>query len=118
MQFELPAIAGAQTQPAPRLIVGTPLAEGLAQGKLVLQYRPENIRIVEAYGPEALAISPRIGHLHVTVDDAPWHWVDASGMPIIVQGLSSGAHRIRLDLADAMHRVIDSHIVAFEIPSR
>ena len=31
------------------------------------------------FGPNALDVSPRIGHIHVTVDDAPWRWADASG---------------------------------------
>jgi hypothetical protein len=34
---------------------------------------------VPAFGPKALDDSPRIGHIHVSVDDAPWHWADASG---------------------------------------
>jgi hypothetical protein len=27
----------------------------------------------------ALGVSPRIGHLHALVDEAPWHFVEASG---------------------------------------
>jgi len=44
----------------------------LAQGRVVIQYRAENLRIVPVFGPAALNVLPRIGHIHVTVDDAPW----------------------------------------------
>jgi len=31
-------------------------------------------------------VSPQIGHIHVTVDDAFWHWADASGnLPLELQ---------------------------------
>jgi Family of unknown function (DUF6130) len=114
--FEIPAIAASTTQPPARLIVAPPLADALARGLLVLQYRCENLRVVEVYGPAALSIVPRVGHLHVSIDDAPWHWVDASAKPIIVQGLAPGPHRIRVDLADPTHHVIDTITVEFEIP--
>jgi hypothetical protein len=52
----------------------------------------------------------------VTVDDAPWHWVDASGEPLIVQGLPPGPHRVLIQLADATHRVIDQGVVELVIP--
>ena len=38
-------------------------------------------------GKGALGVSPRIGHIHITVDDLPWHFVDASGETIILVGL-------------------------------
>jgi hypothetical protein len=63
-------------------------------------------------------VTPRIGHIHVTLDDATWHWVDASGEPLIIQGLTPGPHRVLIDLADPTHRVIDSKTVSFEIPQR
>ena len=44
------------------------------------------MRIAPVFGPGALAVSPRVGHIHVTVDDAPWHWADASGNPLILRG--------------------------------
>jgi Family of unknown function (DUF6130) len=34
--------------------------------------------------------SPRIGHIHITVDDAPWQFVDAGGETIILVGLQPG----------------------------
>jgi hypothetical protein len=114
--FDLPAIAAPESQAQARLIVSSPLAEFLARGLVVIQYRAENLRIAPVFGPAALHVTPRIGHLHITVDDATWHWVDASGEPLVVQGLEAGHHEVRLDLADPTHRVIDSRTVRFEIP--
>jgi hypothetical protein len=39
----------------------------------------DSVRIVPVFGPDALSVSPRAGHLHVRVDDASWVWADASG---------------------------------------
>jgi hypothetical protein len=106
------------SQPAPRLHVEAPLAAQLANGLVVIRYRTENLRIVPVYGPAALDVSPRIGHLHVTVDNAPWHWADASGEPLIVQGLPAGSHKVLIELADPTHKVIDSKTVNLVIPQR
>lgn len=116
--FDLSGISAPAKQDPARLIVAAPLAEELTRGLAVIQYRADNLRIVPIYGPPALGVTPRIGHIHVTVDDARWHWVDASGEPLIIQGLTSGPHRVLIDLADPMHRVIDSKTVSFEIPDR
>ncbi len=116
--FDLPSISAPATQDPARLIVGEPLAEALARGLAVIQYRADNLRILPIYGPAALGVTPRIGHIHVTVDDAGWHWVDASGEPLIIQGLMPGPHRVLIDLADPTHRVIDSKTVSFAIPHR
>ena len=68
------------------------------------------------YGPSAEGVLPRIGHLHITVDDLPWHWLDASGEPISINGLPPGPHKILIQLENPIHQVIDSAIVNFEIP--
>jgi hypothetical protein len=104
------------SQPAPRLHVDAPLAEQLANGLVVIRYRPDNLRIVPVFGAAALDVSPRIGHIHVTVDDAPWHWADASGEPLIIQGLPVGPHKVLVELADPTHKVIDSKTVNLVIP--
>jgi hypothetical protein len=54
---------------------------------VVIQYCAENLHFVPVFGPNALAVSPRVGHIHVRVDDASWVWADASGNPIILMGL-------------------------------
>ena len=67
-----------KNEPAPKLIVDEPLPDGLPQGIVWIQYRTENCRILPVFGKEALNVSPRVGHLHVQVDDLPWLWADAS----------------------------------------
>jgi Family of unknown function (DUF6130) len=107
-----------ENEPPAKLIVDPPLAEQLAQGLVFIQYRTENLRVVPVFGKGALDVSPRIGHLHVTVDDASWHFVDASGETVIVVGLKAGPHKVLFELADPTHRVIDSQTVSFEVPER
>jgi hypothetical protein len=101
-----------------RIIVDAPLPDALARGLVVIQYRTENLRIVPVFGRGAVDVSPRIGHLHVTLDDAPWHWVDASDEPLIVQGLPPGPHRVLIELADPTHGVIDQAVVNLVIPEK
>jgi hypothetical protein len=107
-----------ENEPPAKLIVDPPLPEQLAQGLVFIQYRTENLRVVPVFGKGALDVSPRIGHLHITVDDAPWHFVDASGETVIVVGLPPGPHRVLFEMADPTHRVIDSKTVSFEIPAQ
>jgi hypothetical protein len=114
--FDLPAISAPLTQEPAKLIVGAPLPDALARGLAVIPYRTENLRILPVYGLAALSVSPRIGHVHVTVDEAAWHWVDASGEPLIIQSLAPGPHSVLIELADPTHHVIDRHIVRFEVP--
>ncbi|WP_294056504.1 DUF6130 family protein [Sphingomonas sp.] len=105
-------------QPAPRLFADPPRPEALARGLVVIQYRAENLRIVPVYGPNALDVTPRIGHVHVTLDDAPWHWVDASGEPIILQYLPAGPHTLLIELVDANHKPFDRAVISFVVPPR
>src|SRR6185295_12469049 len=111
-------LVAVENQPPARLIVDPPLAEQLAKGLVFIQYTAENLRIVPVFGKGALDVSPRIGHVHVTVDDLPWHFVDASGETVIVVGLPPGPHKVLFELADPTHRVIDSKTISFEIPAR
>jgi hypothetical protein len=111
-----PPIVQLESEPPARLIVDPPIPEALAKGRVYIQYRAENLRIVQVFGPAALAVSPRIGHIHVTVDDAPWHWADASGEQLIITGLSVGPHSVLVELVDANHRTIDQHTVSFMVP--
>ena len=112
------AVIPLANEPSAKIIVDAPLADFLARGLVVIQHRTENLRIVPVFGPGAVDVSPRIGHLHITMDDGPWHWVDASGEPLIVQGLPPGPHRVLLELADPMHRVIDHAVVDLVIPEK
>lgn len=101
-----------------KLIIDPPLADSLAHGRVVIQYRTENLRIVQVFGPAALDVSPRIGHIHVTVDDAPWHWLDASGEPLTITGLTAGPHKVLIELVNAAHQTLDYGVVNFEVPLR
>ncbi|MGW5700721.1 DUF6130 family protein [Amycolatopsis japonica] len=104
------------SQPPPSLVVDAPLPEQLVMGLVVLRYRAENLRIVPVYGPAALDVSPRIGHVHVTVDDAAWHWADGSGEPLIIQSLPAGPHKVWIGLADPTHKILDEKTVNFVVP--
>jgi hypothetical protein len=107
------------SQPAPKLVIGQPLAGPLAaRGVVVIPYCAENMRIVPVFGAGALEVSPRVGHIHVTVDDTPWHWADASGTPVILQALSPGPHRVLIELADANHQIVDKGTITFEVPKK
>jgi Family of unknown function (DUF6130) len=101
----------------PKLIVDPPLPEPLSRGLVFIQYRTENLRVVPVFGKGALEVSPRIGHVHVTVDDVGWHFVDASGETLIVVGLKPGPHKVLIELADPTHRVITSETVKFTLPA-
>ena len=106
-------------EPAPKLIVDPPLPEGLALGVFWAQYRVENLRIVPVFGTGALQVSPRIGHLHITVDDLPWWWADASDNNTVdIAGLPPGDHKVKIELVDANHEVIrgQSKTLTFTIP--
>jgi len=111
-----PAVVQLDAEPPAKLIVDAPLAGPLQSGRVVIQYRTEHIRIVPVYGQGAMDVSPRVGHLHLTVDNAPWHWLDASAEPITMNGFTPGKHVLLLELADPMHKIIDSTEVEFIIP--
>ena len=108
-----------QDEPAVKLIVDPPIPEQLALGRVFIQYRTENLRIMPVYGKAALAVSPRIGHLHYYVDDQSWPTVDSSGETVVLVGMAPGPHKVRLELADTMHRPIPgaSKVVEFTVPA-
>jgi hypothetical protein len=108
-----------ENEPAPKLIVDPPLAEGLAQGVFWAQYRVENLRIVPVFGAGAVDVSPRIGHLHITVDDLPWWWADASdNNTVAIAGLPPGEHKVKIELVDSSHNVFPGQVVTlnFTVP--
>jgi hypothetical protein len=109
-----------ENEPAPKLIVDAPLAEGLAQGIFWVQYRVENVPIVPVFGAGALQVSPRVGHLHITVDDLPWLWADASDNNTVdIAGLPPGEHRVKIELVDANHSTFPGQVVTltFSVPA-
>jgi len=108
-----------KNEPPPRLFVDDPLPEGLARGIVWIQWRVENLNVVPVFGKGAVGVSPRVGHLHVHVDDVGWWWADASGVNTIdIAGLSEGPHKVRLELVNPDHEPFpgQSRTVTFTIP--
>jgi hypothetical protein len=106
-------------EPPVKLIVDPPIPEQLALGRVFIQYRTENLRILPVFGKAALEVSPRVGHLHYKVDDQSWPTVDTSGETVVLVGLAPGPHKVLLELADATHRPIPgaSKLVEFVVPA-
>jgi len=106
-------------EPPPKLIVDEALPHLLDKGIVWIQYRTENCRIVPVFGKAAVDVSPRIGHLHVHVDDLPWLWADASDMNTVdIAGMPPGEHKVLIELVDANHEVFpgQSRTVKFTVP--
>jgi hypothetical protein len=99
-------------------VVDAPLAEPLSRGVVFIQYRTENLLIVPVFGPKAAELSPRIGHLHVAVDGAPWGWGNAGGEPVLIFGLAAGPHKAEITLVSANHQPLDRIVVEFVVPER
>jgi hypothetical protein len=108
-----------ENEPAPKLIVDPPIPDQLTRGLIQIQYRAENVRILPVFGAGALNVSPRVGHLHITVDDLPWHWADASDSNTVdLVGLPPGQHKVLIELVDAAHHVFpdQAKTVTFTVP--
>ena len=116
-------VARAQTstptnEPPAQLIVESPVPDLLAKGIVWIPWRVENVHIGPVLGKDALNASPRVGHLHIHVDDLPWFWADFSNNPIDVAFLPPGPHKIRIELVNAIHQGVPglSKTVTFTIP--
>ena len=104
-------------EPAPSLTVLPPLPGPLAQGVVYIPYRLENLRIVPVGGAPARDISPRVGHLHIQLDDLPWQWADYGGSnTIILVGLPKGEHKLRIEAVDPEGRHFTAQTVTFTVP--
>ena len=108
-----------KNEPAPKLIVDAPLPDLLDQGVVWIQWRAENVHIVPVFGKGALNASPRVGHLHVHMDDLPWLWADASDINTIdLAGVPPGPHKILIELVNANHEIFpgQAKTVTFTVP--
>jgi hypothetical protein len=108
-----------ENEPPAQLIVDPPNPQALAAGAVLIQYRAENVHIVPVFGPAGLKVSPRVGHVHINVDDLPWHWADASDTCTIdIKDLPPGQHTVRIDLVDANHQLFpgQTKTVRFTVP--
>ena len=113
--------AHVENEPPPRLIVDEPLPDLLNKGVVWIQYRAENVHIVPVFGKEAVAVNPRVGHLHVHVDDVPWWWADPSNTNTVdIAGMPPGEHKVRLVLVDGNHEPFpgQSRTVKFTVPGK
>jgi hypothetical protein len=113
-----PAVIPIENEAPPKIFIDPPLAEPLARGVAIIQYCAENAHIVPVFGAKALQVTPRVGHLHVRVDDATWVWAEASGNPIIVMGLAPGPHKVTVELVNANHQPLDKTEVTFVMPKK
>jgi len=108
-----------KNEPPAKLIVDAPLPDLLDRGVVWIQWRAENVNIVPVFGKGALNVSPRVGDLHVQVDDLPWLWADASNVNTVdLAGMPPGPHKVRIELVDANHVVFpgQSKTVTFTVP--
>ena len=106
-------------EPMPSLTVEQPLPGPLAQGVVFIPYRVENLRILPVAGPAARNLSPRVGHLHITVDDLPWLWADfGQSNTIVLVGMPRGQHKVRIELVDAEGNLFTAQTVTFHSPGK
>src|SRR5262247_3893739 len=106
-----------ENEPAPKLFVEPPLPGPLATGVAFIPYRVENLRIMPVGGAAARDISPRVGHLHITVDDLPWQWADyGQSNTIILINLPRGQHKVLIEAVDPEGRVLTKQTITFNAP--
>lgn len=113
-----PAVIPVASEPAPKLLIYPPLPDALARGVVIIQFRTENARVLPVFGQNAVDVSPRLGHLHVTVDDWPGTWAHTSQDPLILVGLKPGQHTILIEVADPSHKILTSETLTVTVPGQ
>ena len=108
-----------ENEPAPKLFVEPPLPGPLANAVAFIPYRVENLRILPVGGPAATKVSPRVGHLHITVDDLPWAWADyGQSDTIILVNMPRGEHKVLIEVVDPEGGVLTAQTVTFKSPGK
>jgi len=116
--FAQSTVVDVQNEPAVSLTVLPPLPGPLAQGVVFIPYRLENLRIVPVGGAAARGISPRVGHLHIQLDDLPWQWADyGASSTIILVGLPRGEHKVRIEAVDPEGKPFVARTITFTVPN-
>ena len=116
--FAQSTVVDVENEPAPSLTVLSPLPGPLAKGVVFIPYRLENLRIVPVGGASARNISPRVGHLHITLDDLPWQWADyGNGNTVILVGLPRGQHKLRIEAVDPEGKPYTAGTITFTVPN-
>jgi len=111
-----PAVLPLATEPEAKLIAYPPQPDALARGVVIIQFRTENLRIMPVFGAKAAEVSPRIGHVHVTVDGRAGTWAHTSLDPVIIVGLPPGPHKILMELANPDHKILTAETVDVTVP--
>ncbi len=112
-------VVSVENEPAPRLFVDPPLPGPLANGVAFIPYRVENLRIMPVGGSAAKSLSPRVGHLHITVDDLPWAWADyGQSDTIILINMPRGEHKVLIEVVDAEGGLLTSKTLTFQSPGK
>src|SRR3954463_15093035 len=112
-----PFLVPIDNEPAARLIVEPPLPGPLAKGLVFIPYRVQNVRILPVAGASARNLSPRVGHLHISVDELPWQWVEFSDSnTIAVAGMPPGDHKLLIQLVDPVGNVFTAQTVTLKVP--
>src|SRR5215217_640395 len=66
----------------PSITIQSPAPDAVVQGVAIIRFQTENVSIESPFLPAEKHQGPfPAGHLHVTVDGAPWHWVHATSDP-------------------------------------
>ncbi|UNK49869.1 DUF6130 family protein [Lysobacter sp. S4-A87] len=108
-----------ENEPPPKLTIEPPLPGPLAKGVAFIPYRVENLRILPVGGASARQLSPRVGHIHVTVDDLPWQWADyGQSDTIILVNLPRGEHKVLIEAVDPEGGLLTSQSIKFTAPGK
>ncbi|MGO4221722.1 DUF6130 family protein [Lysobacter sp. TAF61] len=108
-----------ENEPPPKLTIEPPLPGPLAKGVAFIPYRVENLRILPVGGASARQLSPRVGHVHVTVDDLPWQWADyGQSDTIILVNLPRGEHKVLIEAVDPEGGLLTSQSIKFTAPGK
>lgn len=108
-----------ENEPPAKLTIDPPLPGPLAKGVAFIPYRVENLRILPVGGAPARELSPRVGHLHITVDDLPWQWADyGASDTIILVNLPRGRHKVLIEAVDPEGGLLTSQSITFDAPGK
>ena len=103
----------------PSITIQSPTPGELVHGVAIIRFQVENVSIASPFQPTDERSGPLpAGHLHVTVDGAPWHWVHATADPVVITPLPPGEHTVALELAGADHRPLVARSVRFTVVAK
>lgn len=75
----------------------------------IIKFKTDNFKIESLGKHSDMAMNDmdkmaKMGHVHVTLDNADWYWVHSSMDPIVLVGLKPGQHSVKLELVGADHK--------------